>query len=46
MSKTVWSSTVDESMVQGWSEESVIELTEALNKAVEAVFTTIEEGNK
>ena len=42
----IWQAKVTPSMVDGWSQESVIELTNALDKAVEAVFTTLEEANK
>ena len=37
----VWNSTVDKKMVEGWSIESVNELVDELNNAVERIFTDL-----
>jgi len=42
MSNTVWTSTISSEMVVGWTDEQIEELRDALDKAVEQIFTEIE----
>ena len=41
MSKKIWNSQVTASMVEGWSDEAVAELCQALDEAVEQAFGDI-----
>jgi len=39
--RTVWSSKVTPTMVKGWSDDAVADLVQALDEAVEQVFSDI-----